>query len=186
MSAAQTVKKPYGRFGGAQTRNLNRRGGRWPRPPLVSVDSFGSLCASRKCPQGTRFPPSPPNEIRTQRHARWVRKPCKARFPYAVSRPGAPQGREGNGAYLSEKIAAGELFRHAERRTFCPPRLETQDLGTAGATGVVPTFAFASRGCLRTCSVMAFLGHFLTHSPQPVQASLTSWICLSAPEMASN
>ena len=26
---------------------------------LVSVDSYGSLCASRKCPQGTRSPPSP-------------------------------------------------------------------------------------------------------------------------------
>ena len=52
--------------------------------------------------------------FRTQRHVRWVRKPCVARFPYAVSRPGVPQGREGNGANLSEKIAAGELFRHAE------------------------------------------------------------------------
>ena len=30
-----------------------------PCPPLVSVDSYGSLCASRKCPQGTREPPSP-------------------------------------------------------------------------------------------------------------------------------
>ena len=30
-----------------------------PCPSLVSVDSYGSLCASRKCPQGTRSPPSP-------------------------------------------------------------------------------------------------------------------------------
>ena len=30
-----------------------------PCPCLVSVDSSGSLCASRKCPQGTRSPPSP-------------------------------------------------------------------------------------------------------------------------------
>ena len=84
-------KNPLGRFGGPQVRNLNRRGGRWPRPPLVSVDSSGSLCASRKCPQGTRFPPSPPNEIRIQRHVRWIRKPCAARFPYAVCRPAEPK-----------------------------------------------------------------------------------------------
>ena len=30
-----------------------------PCPGLVSVDSYGSLCASRKCPLGTRSPPSP-------------------------------------------------------------------------------------------------------------------------------
>ena len=31
---------------------LNRRGGRWPRPPLVSRSTFGSLCAARNSPQG--------------------------------------------------------------------------------------------------------------------------------------
>ena len=28
---------PFGRLGGPQVRNLNRRGDRWPRPPLVSL-----------------------------------------------------------------------------------------------------------------------------------------------------
>lgn len=51
---------------------------------------------------------------------------------------------------------------------------------------VVPTLAFASRTCLRTLSVIAFLGHFFTHSPQPVQASLTSCTCFNSPEIASN
>ncbi len=31
---------------------LNRRGGRWPRPPLVSRSTFGSLCAARNSPLG--------------------------------------------------------------------------------------------------------------------------------------
>ena len=30
---------------GADSRSLNRRGGRWPRPPLVSLPTFGSLWA---------------------------------------------------------------------------------------------------------------------------------------------
>ena len=85
--ASDCQKTLLGGLEGPQARNLNRRGGRWPRPPLVSVDSSGSLCASRKCPQGTRFPPSPPNEIRIQRHVRWIRKPCVARFPCAFPRP---------------------------------------------------------------------------------------------------
>lgn len=37
-----------------------------PCPVLVSVDSYGSLCASRKCPQGTRSPPSPKWELRAK------------------------------------------------------------------------------------------------------------------------
>ena len=37
----------WGSLEGPQVRNLNRRDGRWPRPPLVSVDSFGSLCHLR-------------------------------------------------------------------------------------------------------------------------------------------
>ena len=41
-----------------------------PCPPLVSVDSYGSLCASRKCPQGTRSPPSPIWGCAPKPHAR--------------------------------------------------------------------------------------------------------------------
>ena len=57
---------------------------------MVSLPRYGSLCHLRwqqptglalpSAPQGTRFPPSPPNEIRIQRHVRWIRKPCAARF----------------------------------------------------------------------------------------------------------
>ena len=57
---------------------------------------------------------SPPNVIRIRRHVRRMRKPCCARFPCAVSRPGVPQGREGNSVQLSEKDAVGGLFRHTE------------------------------------------------------------------------
>ena len=56
-------KNPLGRLGGPQVRNLNRRGGRWPRPPLVSVDSFGSLCHLRwQQPTGLTLP-SVPSEL---------------------------------------------------------------------------------------------------------------------------
>ena len=41
--ASDCQKTLLGGLEGPQTRNLNRRGGRWPRPPLVSVDSSGSL-----------------------------------------------------------------------------------------------------------------------------------------------
>src|SRR5699024_2463481 len=58
---------------------------------------------------------SPPNVIRIRRHVRRMRKPCLARFPCAVSRPGVPQGREGNSVQLSEKDAVGGLFRHAAK-----------------------------------------------------------------------
>ena len=61
---------------------------------------------------------SPPNVIRIRRHVRRMRKPCLARFPCAVSRPGVPQGREGNSVQLSEKDAVGGLFRHAETALF--------------------------------------------------------------------
>ena len=63
---------------------------------------------------------SPPNVIRIRRHVRRMRKPCLARFPCAVSRPGVPQGREGNSVQLSEKDAVGGLFRHAEQPLFPP------------------------------------------------------------------
>ena len=46
--AAQTADKYFsGGLEGPQVRNLNLRGERWPRPPLVSVDSSGSLCHLR-------------------------------------------------------------------------------------------------------------------------------------------
>ena len=62
-------KKPFGRFGGTQARNLNRRGGRWPRPPLVSVDSFGSLCHLRwQQPTGLTLP-SVPSKVNSYRPA---------------------------------------------------------------------------------------------------------------------
>ena len=32
-------------------------------------------------------PAGPPSEIRIQRHVRWIRKPCAARFPCAFPRP---------------------------------------------------------------------------------------------------
>ena len=64
---------------------------------MVSLPRYGSLCHLRwqqptglalpSAPQGTRFPPSPPNEIRIQRHVRWIRKPCAARFPCTFPRP---------------------------------------------------------------------------------------------------
>ena len=39
------------------SRSLNRRGGRWPRPPLVSLPTFGSLChLRRQVPTGHTLP----------------------------------------------------------------------------------------------------------------------------------
>ncbi len=64
---------------------------------------------------------SPPIFNRIRRHARRIRRPCPARLPYAVSRPGAPQGREGNSAFHSKKDAAGGLFRHAKAGGAGPP-----------------------------------------------------------------
>ena len=52
-----------------QVRNLNRRDGRWPRPPLVSVDSFGSLCHLRwQQPTGLTLP-SVPSKVNSYRPA---------------------------------------------------------------------------------------------------------------------
>ena len=76
---------------GADSRSLNRRGGRWPRPPLVSLATFGrfALCATAhradaslrcpkpcaaaqksercECPKGTRNAPrSTPPRISAQ------------------------------------------------------------------------------------------------------------------------
>ena len=54
---------------------------------------------------------SPPNAIRTRRHARRVRKPCAARFPCAFPRP-RPQAQ--GKRVLAEKAGSAGLFRQAE------------------------------------------------------------------------
>ena len=58
---AQTADKLLpGGLEGPQVRNLNLRGERWPRPPLVSVDSSGSLCHLRwQVPTGHTLPSVP-------------------------------------------------------------------------------------------------------------------------------
>ena len=54
---------------------------------------------------------SPPNAIRTRRHARRVRKPCAARFPCAFPRP-RPQAQ--GKRVLAEKAGSAGLFRQTE------------------------------------------------------------------------
>ena len=105
------------RFGGPQTRNLNRRGGRWPRPPLVSVDSFGSLCHLRwQQPTGLTLP-SVPSKMYSYRPASpGGRGVCAQGRKHSLRRP--PPG-EVNGAAVdevggrrnpSEKIGASRAF----------------------------------------------------------------------------
>ena len=53
---------------------------------------------------------SPPNAIRIRRHVRRIRKPCCARFPCAVSRPGAPRGREGNSVKIRKRTPQADFF----------------------------------------------------------------------------
>ena len=53
---------------------------------------------------------SPPNAIRIRRHVRRIRKPCTARFPCAVSRPGAPRGREGNSVKIRKRTPQADFF----------------------------------------------------------------------------
>ena len=67
---AQAVKEAiWGGLEDPQVRNLNRRDGRWPRPPLVSVDSFGSLCHLRwQQPTGLTLP-SVPSKVNSYRPA---------------------------------------------------------------------------------------------------------------------
>ena len=82
------------RFGGPQTRNLNRRGGRWPRPPLVSVDSFGSLCHLRwQQPTGLTLP-SVPSKMHSYRPASpGGRGVCALGRKHSLRRPPpAPKG----------------------------------------------------------------------------------------------
>ena len=74
---------------------LNRHGGRWPRPPLVSRSTFGSLCAARNSPPGWRFPPVSQNLCRsTTSQALRAAKGRKKRgsfHPHRFPHPG-PQG----------------------------------------------------------------------------------------------
>ena len=66
---ADCQKPIWGGLEDPQVRNLNRRDGRWPRPPLVSVDSFGSLCHLRwQQPTGLTLP-SVPSKVNSYRPA---------------------------------------------------------------------------------------------------------------------
>ena len=71
-------------------------------------------------PQGTRFPPSPPNEIRIQRHVRWIRKPCAARFPCTFPRP--RRRRRGNVSWRKRSPQAS-FFDTPKGRTQKHPSL---------------------------------------------------------------
>ncbi len=53
---------------------------------------------------------SSPNTIRIRRHVRRIRNPCCARIPCAVSRPGVPQGREGNSAKIRKRTPQADFF----------------------------------------------------------------------------
>ena len=62
---------------------------------------------------------SPPSTIRIRRHVRRIRKPCCARFPYAVSRPGGPSGREGNSANTRKRTPQADFFDTLCARPLC-------------------------------------------------------------------
>ncbi len=84
-------------------------------------------------PMGGLEDRSPPSVIRPQRHARWGRKPCAARFPYAVRRPASAASRR-TAQSSAEKIAAGELFRRPgppKADAFCFGRLSVSSGFTA-------------------------------------------------------
>ena len=89
---------------------LNRRGGRWPRPPLVSRSTFGSLCAARTSPQGWRFPPVSQNLCRsTTPQALRAAKGRKKRgsfHPHRFPHPG-PQGIIPPAAHLFAPLRQG-------------------------------------------------------------------------------
>ena len=69
-------------------RSLNLRGGRWPRPPLVSLPTFGSLC-----------------------HLRW-QQPTGLTLPSGAGRAGSLRPwAQTFLKHLAEKAAAGGLFR---------------------------------------------------------------------------
>src|SRR5699024_9896019 len=79
------------------------------RPP------FGAAADCQKTVPGGLEGRSPPNAIRIRRHVRRIRKPCCARFPCAVSRPGAPRGREGNGVNLGKGRRRRTFSTHCGR-----------------------------------------------------------------------
>ena len=86
-------------------RSLNRRGGRWPRPPLVSLPTFRSLC-----------------------HRRW-QQPTGLTLPSGAGRAGSLRPwAQTFLKLLAEKAAEGGLFRQAEaaRR---PPLPNPRQLG---------------------------------------------------------
>ena len=97
---------------------------------MVSLPRSGSLCHLRwqqptglalpSAPQGTRFPPSPPNEIRIQRHVRWIRKPCAARFPCTFPRP--RRRRRGNVSWRKRSPQAS-FFDRNRKEGGCSPSL---------------------------------------------------------------
>ena len=72
-------------------RSLNRRGGRWPRPPLVSLPTFRSLC-----------------------HLRW-QQPTGLTLPSGAGRAGSLRPwAQTFLKHLAEKAAEGGLFRQAK------------------------------------------------------------------------
>ena len=65
---------------GADSRSLNRRGGRWPRPPLVSLPTCGSLWPLRaQAPTGRTLPSGAPNPCAAAQKASVASGPKAAR-----------------------------------------------------------------------------------------------------------
>ena len=148
---AQTADKHFpGGLEGPQVRNLNLRGGRWPRPPLVSVDSSGSLCHLRwQVPTGHTLPSVPlqsgfvspgfPRSLNLHRgcyphpllvslptfgslcHLRW-QQPTGLTLPSGAGRAGSLRPwAQTFLKHLAEKAAVGGLFRQTDPPgDYCP------------------------------------------------------------------
>ena len=125
-TAAPRLRRKPAAFRGRSLQSGDVGSGAWEIPPqtpfVPAVYAAGNdksakelspfaLSDRRKPHWGGLEGQSPPNAIRTRRHARRVRKPCAARFPCAFPRP-RPQAQ--GKRVLAEKAGSAGLFRQTE------------------------------------------------------------------------
>ena len=115
LRRASRPHQPSGGSEGSRSRSLNRRGGRWPRPPLVSLPTCGSLWAfgpsAHWARASLRCPPSCiPNPATCAADSEALRKQGYLTPAAARRANGAAAGEVGGRRNPAEKIGASRAF----------------------------------------------------------------------------
>ena len=140
---------------GADSRSLNRRGGRWPRPPLVSLPTFGSLWPLRaQVPTGHTLPSGAPNPCAAAQNASVASGPrpqetrlsapptiprTTSRHPYTLGYIPTPQAlRAAQGR--KKRVSPHPLPSPAPPHAILYPRLYLHPHKKGGAFPPLPSF----------------------------------------------